>query len=40
MRERALRVARALTTLDRPAEGPKTDGWMGACETNQDVVVY
>ena len=39
MRERTLRVAGTLTTLDYPAEGPEADGWMGVYETNQDVVV-
>jgi hypothetical protein len=39
MRQRTLRVAGTLTTLDYPAEGPEADGQKVVTETNQDVVV-
>jgi hypothetical protein len=39
MRERTLRVAGTLTTLDHPAEGPEADGQKVVTASNQDVVV-
>jgi hypothetical protein len=39
MRQRALRVAGTLTTLEYPAEGPEADGPKVVTVSNQDVVV-